>query len=66
MFFPGSDDTMTSPGHVGISVGNGMMIDAPFTGANVRYDSIAPGSFICSTFIAAGQVIRRSPVAVGG
>ena len=26
--------------HVGIYVGNGQMIDAPHTGANVEYDSI--------------------------
>jgi len=57
VFFPGSDGTMTDPGHVGIYVGNGMMVDAPFTGADVRYDSIAPGSFLYSTFIAGGQVI---------
>jgi cell wall-associated NlpC family hydrolase len=30
--------------HVGIYIGNGMMVDAPFTGAFVRIDSIyAPG-----------------------
>ena len=30
--------------HVGIYIGNGMMVDAPYTGAFVRIDSIdAPG-----------------------
>jgi cell wall-associated NlpC family hydrolase len=57
VFFPGSDGTMTNPGHVGIYAGNGLMVDAPFTGADVRYDSIAPGSFMYSTFIAGGRVI---------
>ena len=57
VFFPGSDGTTTDPGHVGIYAGHGMMIDAPFTGTVVRYDSIAPGSSMYSTFIAGGRVI---------
>jgi len=60
VFFPGSDGTMTDPGHVGIYAGHGMMIDAPFTVALVRYDSIAPGSSMYSTFIAGGRVIPPS------
>ena len=28
--------------HVGIYIGNGMMVDAPYTGAFVRIDSIVP------------------------
>lgn len=36
VFFAGSDGTPKSPGHVGIYVGNGQMIDAPYTGASVR------------------------------
>jgi cell wall-associated NlpC family hydrolase len=31
-------------GHVGLYVGGGTMIDAPFTGVDVRYDSIG-GAF---------------------
>ena len=36
---------MTAPGHVGIVIGEGLMIDAPFTGADVRIEpySAAPG-----------------------
>lgn len=41
MFFAGSDGTMTAPGHVGIVVGDGMMIDAPFAGADVRIEPYA-------------------------
>jgi len=31
--------------HVGLYVGGGQMIDAPYTGANVRYDSVFTGSY---------------------
>jgi cell wall-associated NlpC family hydrolase len=40
VFFPGSDGTAASPGHVGIYLGNGKMIDAPYTGADVRVDPV--------------------------
>lgn len=36
VFFAGSDGTMTSPGHVGMYVGGGMMIESPYTGASIR------------------------------
>jgi len=36
VFFAGADGTMTSPGHVGIVIGNGYMIDAPTTGMNIQ------------------------------
>lgn len=39
VFFAGSDGTMTAPGHVGVVIGNGVMIDAPYTGVNIREDS---------------------------
>lgn len=40
VFFAGSDGTTAAPGHVGIFIGNGQMIDAPHTGTVVRVDSI--------------------------
>jgi cell wall-associated NlpC family hydrolase len=40
VFFAGSDGTLTAPGHVGIYVGNGEIIDAPYTGARVRFDPL--------------------------
>jgi cell wall-associated NlpC family hydrolase len=46
VFFAGSDGTPASPGHVGIVVGNGMMIEAYSTGVPVRmvsYRSQYPG-----------------------
>jgi len=38
-------ETITAPGHVGIVIGDGLMIDAPFTGADVRIEpySAVPG-----------------------
>jgi cell wall-associated NlpC family hydrolase len=41
VFFAGSDGTAREPGHVGIVLGGGLMIDAPYTGADVRVDEIA-------------------------
>jgi cell wall-associated NlpC family hydrolase len=41
LFFAGSDGTASSPGHVGIYVGNGQMIDAPYTGTTVQVQSLA-------------------------
>lgn len=40
VFFAGSDGTATSPGHVGIYVGDGMMIDAPHTGTDVQIQPV--------------------------
>jgi cell wall-associated NlpC family hydrolase len=39
VFFAGSDGTMSAPGHVGVVIGGGMMIDAPYTGVDIREDS---------------------------
>ena len=41
VFYTGSDGSPTAPGHVGIYMGNGEIIDAPHTGAAVRFDSLA-------------------------
>jgi hypothetical protein len=40
VFFAGSDGTASSPGHVGIYIGNGQMIDAPHTGTDVQIQSV--------------------------
>lgn len=40
VFFIGSDGTRKAPGHVGIYVDNGYIIDAPHTGTLVRFDSL--------------------------
>jgi len=36
VFFAGADGTMTAPGHVGIVISNGYMIDSPATGMNIQ------------------------------
>jgi peptidoglycan DL-endopeptidase CwlO len=41
VFFAGADGTMTAPGHVGIVIGNGYMIDAPATGMNIQIQPYA-------------------------
>ena len=40
LFFAGSDGTASAPGHVGIYVGNGQMLDAPYTGTNVQIEAV--------------------------
>ena len=40
VFYAGSDGTPSSPGHVGIYLGNGQMIDAPQTGENVQSQAV--------------------------
>jgi cell wall-associated NlpC family hydrolase len=37
IFIPGSDGSASSPGHVGLYAGDGMLIDAPTTGQVVRF-----------------------------
>jgi cell wall-associated NlpC family hydrolase len=40
VFFIGSDGTRKAPGHVGIYLGDGFIVDAPHTGSFVRIDSL--------------------------
>jgi cell wall-associated NlpC family hydrolase len=40
VFFAGSDGTPTAPGHVGIYIGGGKMIDAPYTGTVVQVQTV--------------------------
>ncbi len=70
VFFAGSDGTLTAPGHVGIYVGNGEIIDAPYTGARVRFDPLtsiggyvgATDPYTASPASSAGTVIGAMPV----
>ena len=41
VFFAGSDGTPTAPGHVGIYIGGGKMIDAPYTGTIVQVQTVS-------------------------
>jgi cell wall-associated NlpC family hydrolase len=56
LFFAGSDGTSSSPGHVGIYVGNGQMIDAPYTGTTVQVQALS----------SAGQVVAIRRVVTPG
>jgi cell wall-associated NlpC family hydrolase len=49
IFIPGSDATAAGPGHVGMYIGNGLLIDAPYTGAIVQ---VAPVSSWASQIVA--------------
>jgi cell wall-associated NlpC family hydrolase len=56
VFFTGSDGTRKEPGHVGIYVGDGYLIDAPHTGALVRVDSLDERWF-ANKYVGARKVI---------
>jgi peptidoglycan DL-endopeptidase CwlO len=56
VFFAGSDGSASSPGHVGIYIGNGEMIDAPHTGTSVQVQSVS----------SAGPVVAIRQVLPGG
>ncbi|HEX4082462.1 MAG TPA: NlpC/P60 family protein, partial [Acidimicrobiales bacterium] len=59
VFFAGSDGTTASPGHVGIYVGHGEMIDAPYTGADVRIEPVG-------TPVAIRRVLPATTAAANG
>jgi len=42
VYFYGGEASGPRPGHVGIAIGTGRMIDAPYTGVDVRFDSYSP------------------------
>jgi cell wall-associated NlpC family hydrolase len=46
VFFAGSDGTWTAPGHVGIVVSKDKMIDAPYSGQNIRFDTFSGSSVV--------------------
>jgi cell wall-associated NlpC family hydrolase len=46
VFFVGSDGSRSVPGHVGIYIGNGQMIDAPYTGVDVRIDPAFQSDYV--------------------
>src|SRR5581483_614213 len=59
VFFTGSDGTRKMPGHVGIYIGDGYLIDAPHTGAYVEIDSLDERWF-ANTYVGARRVIGTS------
>ena len=59
VFFTGSDGTRKEPGHVGIYVGDGYLIDAPHTGSFVRIDSLDERWF-ADNYVAAKRILDVS------
>jgi hypothetical protein len=59
VFFTGSDGTRKAPGHVGIYVGDGYLIDAPHTGSFVRIDSLNEPWF-ANKYVGAKQIVAAS------
>ncbi len=55
VFFAGSDGSASSPGHVGIYIGNGEMIDAPHTGTSVQVQAVSSAGPV----VAIRQVLPR-------
>lgn len=55
LFFAGSDGTASSPGHVGIYVGNGQMIDAPHTGTTVQVQPVTADQVVAIRRVLPGE-----------
>jgi hypothetical protein len=58
VFFTGSDGTRSAPGHVGIYVGDGYLIDAPHTGSFVRIDRLNEPRF-AGEYVGARRIESR-------
>ena len=63
LFFAGSDGTASSPGHVGIYVGNGQMIDAPHTGTTVQVQNVPASQVVAIRRVVPGATGNEASVA---
>lgn len=59
VFFAGADGTRTAPGHVGIYLGGGMMIDAPYSGTDVQVQPVGNAG----TVVAIRRIVPTSMTA---
>jgi len=66
VFFAGADGTVTSPGHVGLVIGNGKMIEAYATGFPIRVASYLGRGAIGFTQPWAGAASTAGPTASSG
>jgi len=66
VFFAGGDGTRTAPGHVGIVIGNGMMIEAPSPGLQVRISPYTNSGAIGFTRPAAHPGVKPVTVLASG
>jgi hypothetical protein len=60
VFFTGSDGTRKEPGHVGIYVDDGYIIDAPHTGTFVRVDTLTE-PMLANEYVGAKRILGASP-----
>jgi peptidoglycan DL-endopeptidase CwlO len=69
LFFAGSDGTASAPGHVGIYIGNGQMVDAPHTGTSVQVQAVNPSSVVAIRRVIPSssepQGVSAQPTALG-
>jgi peptidoglycan DL-endopeptidase CwlO len=66
VFFAGSDGTVTSPGHVGLVIGNGQMIEAFATGTPIRVTSYTDRDPVGFTRPWANPAVGTELAAAGG
>ena len=67
VFFAGARGTTKAPGHVGIVIGHGLMIDAPSPGLQVRIEPYANSGAVGFTRPWAHPGVKQSPaLATGG
>ncbi len=66
VFFAGSDGSPASPGHVGIYVGNGEMIDAPYTGTKVQIQPVSSAGAVVAVRRVLTTGLTVSDVTMGG
>ncbi len=62
VFFTGSDGTRKEPGHVGIYIGDGYLIDAPHTGAFVQVDNLDERWF-ANNYVGARRIVAGAHIA---
>jgi len=58
VFFTGADGTRKAPGHVGIYIGDGYLIDAPHTGSFVQIDSLND-SWFANEYVGARRIVSQ-------
>jgi peptidoglycan DL-endopeptidase CwlO len=63
VYFAGADGTPRAPGHVGIVIGRGLMIDAPSAGLQVRIEPYSGAVGFTRPWAHAG--VRQAPVLAG-
>jgi cell wall-associated NlpC family hydrolase len=66
VFFAGANGTARAPGHVGVVIGHGVMIDAPSAGQQVRIEPYTTSGAIGFTRPWAHPGVKRTPALASG